>query len=794
MLADHERIAREMTDSKLVRLHRKLERLSSVLTIMNTGAHPDDEANGMLAALRFGLGMRIVVACSTRGEGGQNGIGPERGAALAVLRTREMEVAARVIDADVAWLGHGPDDPVHDFGFSKNGDDTLSRWGEDRIIERLVRAYREERPDIVIPTFLDVPGQHGHHRAMTRAAEIAFERAADPSFYPHQIAEGLKPWRVAKFYLPAWSGGGTTYDDEIPPPPTTLVVELPKHDRATGVPFARIGEWSRLGHLSQGMGVWLESPPRSWPLHLLKRAGESPGREKDIRDGLAANVGDLARIEGLSEEFSGKLLAAQEAIDAAQSGFPDQSRILEAASEAARLIESLLASCPDIIVHRLERKLKELDAVILEAGDVSVRGWTSTANAVPSGTVKLHVALESPGVAASATPVLPEAISIAQVRPTEYELSIAENAAFTTPYPSHFRVLGKNGEVALEVRAKIHGRDVRAIVDLEEPLRIVPEHSVTPDQDVIILTPEAIPNVIEVDARWDSPAEAGRLSLEGEPGWQVSCLDHRISLRPPADLTPGLYRFKLTIDNATAYRIAPIAYPHIGRTSYFSPATLSVLVLDVSRGPEIRIGYVGSGNDRVGSWLARLGYDVTELDAKALQQDLSQFDSIVVGIFVFANRPDLAAARTRLHRFVEQGGHLVTLYHRPVDGWDPELTPPQAIEIGSPSLRWRVSDPTAPVSVLAPEHPLLTYPNRIGPDDWGGWDKERGLYFASRWSEAYSPLVAMSDRGEKPLSGGLISGRIGNGRHTHVSLALHHQLDKLVPGAFRILANLVQPA
>ena len=192
---------------------------------MNTGAHPDDEINGMLAALRFAFGMRVVVACSTRGEGGQNALGPERGGALGVLRTAEMEEAARRMDADVAWLGHGPDDPVHDFGFSKNGDDTLRRWGEERIVERLVRAYRQYRPDIVIPTFLDVPGQHGHHRAMTRAAEKAF-------FWPptrqhfRSMQLGLRPWQMCKFYLPAWSGAGYAYDDEVPPPNATCASRL----------------------------------------------------------------------------------------------------------------------------------------------------------------------------------------------------------------------------------------------------------------------------------------------------------------------------------------------------------------------------------------------------------------------------------------------------------------------------------------------------------------------------------------------------------------------------------------
>jgi hypothetical protein len=143
---------------------------------------------------------------------------------------------------------------------------------------------------------------------------------------------------------------------------------------------------------------------------------------------------------------------------------------------------------------------------------------------------------------------------------------------------------------------------------------------------------------------------------------------------------------------------------------------------------------------------------------------------------------------------VEKGGHLVTLYHRPSDGWDPERTPPRRLVVGSPSLRWRVTDPAAEVDVLAPGHKLLTGPNRITAADWAGWDKERGLYFASDWDKAYEPLLALHDAGEKPLRGALLSAAIGKGRHTHVALVLHHQMDRLVPGAFRLMANLVQPA
>ncbi len=242
-----------------------------------------------------------------------------------------------------------------------------------------------------------------------------------------------------------------------------------------------------------------------------------------------------------------------------------------------------------------------------------------------------------------------------------------------------------------------------------------------------------------------------------------------------------------------AWQTAATDYPHIGRAVWREPAALSVLKLDVTL-PDTRIGYIGGGADNVGLWLKRMGLDVSEVEPHHLAGDLSQFTTIVVGIFAFGLRGDLAAATDRLHRFVEDGGHLVTLYHRPTDGWHPGRTPPRNLTIGSPSLRWRVTNPDAAVTVLEPEHSLLVGPNTIDESDWNGWHKERGLYFASGWNEAYLPLLSMHDEGEQPLFGALVSAEIGKGRHTHTSLVLHHQLDRLVPGAFRLMANLVQPA
>ncbi|KKX33186.1 PIG-L family deacetylase [Rhizobium sp. LC145] len=796
MLTARERIERQMADPALVRLHRKLSRLKSTVTVMNTGAHPDDEQNGMLAWFRLGLGVRVIIACSTRGEGGQNALGPERLGALGVIRSRELEEAARVLDADVCWLGHGPQDPVHDFGFSKDGDATFGRWGEARIVERLVRAYRQERPDIVIPTFLDVPGQHGHHRAMTRAAEAAIALAADRQAYPEQLAEGLKPWTVSKYYLPAWSGGGGTYDDEVPPPDATLTVTVDGREPVSGAEYDRIGEWSRYYHASQGMGHWPKEPDRAWPLHLKLSATEVR-EERSILENLPSSLAELARIPGAGGEA---LRAADHAIAAAISAFPDRERIITALVEAAGHLERAVLSASEEFLawhgHRVARKRAEVDAAILEAAAVFERAYVEPPAISPGGVARLTVEVgEGAERMVKVVPHLPEGVSFSRLSTDKdqvFSLTADADVPLSGLYLPSWTSLEGNGHACVALSAEIGGRTVKGAFDLEELFAVVPAQSLTLVPDALIIPLDTSPREWPVQAKI-SGAEAA-VSFNVPVGWTMKKNEEDWLLSSAEAVKPGLVEIPAEIGSRPAYQTTPIAYPHIGRASFQAPAVLRILPLDLKLPEGARIGYVGGGADHVGSWLGRMGLDVTELDADALSGDLSRFTTIVVGIFAFGIRRDLALATERLHRFVEEGGHLVTLYHRPSDGWSPERTPVRRIEIGSPSLRWRVTDPQAEVIVLSPDHVLMQAPNVIGAEDWRDWDKERGLYFASRWDEAYEPLLAMHDVNEQPLEGALISGSIGKGRHTHTSLVLHHQLDKLVPGAFRLMANLVQPA
>lgn len=803
MLDARQKIEKQMAAPALVRLHRSLSRLQSTVTMMNTGAHPDDEQSGMLAYFRFALGMRVIIGCSTRGEGGQNVLGPERSGALGAVRSRELEEAARTIDSDVTWLGHGPQDPVHDFGFSKDGDGTFLHWGEDRTIERLVRAYRTDRPDIVVPTFLDVPGQHGHHRAMTRAAEKAIALAADPKAYPEHFDEGLTVWQVAKYYLPAWTGGSNGYyDDEVPPPPATVTVRAETRDVATGADYDRIGEWSRYYHASQGMGYWPENPKKEWPLHLLLASSKARS-ETSVLDGLPANLEQLALTSGLSAKAVSSLRDAQDALDHALSAFPDRGAIMACLVEAAKAIETAREHAPADFLklhdHRLTRKITQINHALFEAADLFENAALTSRTLTPGQASDLKVSLSEDyrRYKVNIETVFPAYVDVI---PTEqngrhfnFDVIAETGAAFSPVFEPNWTSLQGNGQAHIILTADFSGYQASAQFDLEEPFAILPASSLTLDPPAFILSLQD-KNTPNLTSRMAISGAQAPVRFSAPEGWSLAQEGAQVTLTAPEKIKPDLLRFVPQIDGREAFKVDHTSYPHIGAVSYREPELLQVLALDLTLPKNAKIGYVGGGADRVGLWLTRMGLDVTMLTEKHLAGDLSQFTTIVVGIFAFGLRKDLADATDKLHDFVHKGGHLVTLYHRPTDGWVAEQTPPLRLNIGTPSLRWRVTDPASDVTILQPEHKLLKGPNQIDMDDFDDWDKERGLYFISGWDDAYVPLLSMHDVNEQPLFGALLSAEIGQGRHTHTSLVLHHQLDRLVPGAFRLVANLVQPA
>ncbi len=778
------RIAEDRARPRVMELWWALRPLTSVIRFMNTGAHPDDETSAMLAALGVRDGFNLSFACATRGEGGQNDIGSELSEDLGALRTAEMERACEILGMRMYWLSESPEDPITDFGFSKSGTETLGRWGSDRTLARFVEIVRTERPDIVCPTFLDVPGQHGHHRAMTDATRLVMAAAADRD-YP----SNLMPWQVGKLYLPAWSGAGRSYDDDLGPPPATVVVPGRGFDPVSGWSWERIGQQSRAFHRSQGMGRWIAAgEERDWPLHLAESRVTGPDRTP--ASGLPVSVGELARIDG-ADPIADHLRSAGSALHDTVAAFPDFDAVAEAAAHALACIRAARESCPrgvrGEILHRLVAKETQLGHVRRIALGVDARARLGETWLHRGSTTAISLELRT-GIADSARAVV-EPAEGCTVEGGVFR--VGPEAAPTDPYRDRF---DPRDPVTPMLSLDIDAHDVRSNcrLPLDNPPVILPGHSARIEPTSAIVNLAANPRRIEVAVTDVHPASAGA-EFDLPPGWGLERTDGGFAFTVPENADERFYSIPLSLDAKPAAAVRRISYPHVAATACFRRAEIRVLLL-TARVPDVRVGYAGSGNDRIDHWLAALGADVSPMtdDDVLNKATLRSYDTIVVGISAMKQRPGLARAVPVLHRWIRDGGTLVTLYHRPWDNWDPEFVPPKRLEIGQPSLRWRVTDEASDVAHLEPDHPVLTLPNRIGPNDWAGWHKERGLYFAKSWDRAYRPLIEMADPGERPHRGALLAADIGRGRHVHTSLILHHQMERLVPGAFRLLANMIR--
>jgi hypothetical protein len=234
-----------------------------------------------------------------------------------------------------------------------------------------------------------------------------------------------------------------------------------------------------------------------------------------------------------------------------------------------------------------------------------------------------------------------------------------------------------------------------------------------------------------------------------------------------------------------------IEYPHIGKTYMVQPAELKIQAFDLKVPDKLKVGYVSSGFDNIDQYLSQVGVDVVKLEAKDIQYgDLSQYDTIVLGIRAYAFRPELIPSNQRLLNYVKDGGNLVVQYHKPEDKWSPELAP-YPITIGSPLIEWRVTDENSKVTMLAPDHPMFNAPNKITDQDWNNWIQDRSAYNPSEWGKEYTELISNGDPGEKEFTGTFLTAHYGKGVYTYSSLVWYREIPSLVPGSIRMFVNMI---
>lgn len=809
-----------------VALWNALVPLQSVNTFMNTGAHPDDENSALLAYLSRGVGARTISLIANRGEGGQNAIGTEYVTALGVVRTRELQEASKATGVEVIHLGEELTDSIWDFGFSKTPGETLAIWGHELTLERLVRAIRQTRPDVVMPSFRDSDGQHGHHRAMTVLTMEAYTAAADPTRFPEQIAEGLRPWQIKKLYLPAEAGGGGVYADsgELS---VTVQVPVGEYDPMLGLSYVQLGEESRFYHRSQGMGRNLPEGPIMEALHLEKASVKTATKEQSIFDGLPRTVHELAHVVQ-QQGVRSALFRLQAHIDGAIDAYPNNQRVaahLQRALAEVRKARAEVAGAMDLATeagydldHRLALKEQQIQEALSQALLLVTRlqasqyeltrgsSATFTLTAFIGGRDQvegLFLDLTAPAGWKVERLERAEGKSLAynQTARATFRVTVPADAPYFDPYQTP-AIRGK-------VTYQVGGVDVASQAEPQRQVAVLPDLSIRVQPDGVIYNLSK-PGPFEVNVAatsyLDGKAETTLAPVVPE-GWQVSPASAVLTfakrgelkaaaftLTPPQGLAAGRYPITFTATGKanSDRQVRAIEYDHIGRTYMVQPATVDVQAFAMAVKENLRVGYVASGFDSVPEALRQMGVRVELLSADTLGfGDLSVYDTIVIGIRAYRVRPDLVAANSRLLEYVKNGGNLVVQYHQGPDNWNPQTTAPYYLRIGSPSFDWRVTDENSEVRILAPDSPVLNSPNKIEAADWQGWVKDRGLYFPSEWAKEFTPVLSMNDTGEAPLNGSLLVAEFGEGRYVYTSLILYYQMEQRVPGAFRLFANLI---
>jgi LmbE family N-acetylglucosaminyl deacetylase len=325
----------------------------------------------------------------------------------------------------------------------------------------------------------------------------------------------------------------------------------------------------------------------------------------------------------------------------------------------------------------------------------------------------------------------------------------------------------------------------------DEPLHVVPAAGASKPRKVAVRLQSQTLSQTGGQVRLIAPAgwkvEPAEVAARFEvPGERQAVL---FTVTPPPGVTPGAYPLDAEARvGGAVHRLSQrvIDYPHIQKHRLYEPARAVVRVLDVKVAP-VRVGYVMGAGDQVPEAIRRLGLDVTLLtDDQLASADLSIFDVIVVGIRASEGRPAFVANNGRLIQYARDGGTLVVQYQQP--DYVARGLVPFKVEM---SRGVRVTDERAPITLLEPQHPAFTFPNRITSEDWEGWVQERNLYALSSFAPDLTPLIETADPSEPPQRGGQVYGRLGKGQYVYTSFAWFRQLPAGVPGAYRLFANLL---
>jgi LmbE family N-acetylglucosaminyl deacetylase len=836
--------ARAQTNSGAATL-QELENFRTVGSVLYIAAHPDDEDTQLITYLARGRHLRTAYLSITRGDGGQNVLGPEFDAELGVIRTQEL-LAARRLDGGEQFFTR-----AIDFGYSKDYRETLRIWDHQQVLSDVVRVIRTFQPDVVIAGFStnQTPGQHGHHVASAVLAGEAFKLAGNRKAFPDQL-DYLKPWQPKRLLqnMRFFGRNGET-------PPSGPRVEISGTDPVLGISYGEIASRSRAMHKSQGFGGFSGIGGGARTANFLVLDGEAA--TNDIMDGVDTS---WSRLSGGAD-------VGKQAGDVITQ-FDPQKPV--ASVDALLKLRKNLGALPES--RLLDFKRGQLDKILQGCLGLSVVTTVPRADVVPGETIKVNceISLGSNFAVhwrAIRFPAEEKEVTLADNAPFSRDFSRGSNAVtvsiptdapLSQPYwlrepaavgmfrVSDMKLIGQPQNppaFPVEYLFRVGDQDLTVSdepvqagtesgkFEARRALKIIPPVKLHCDGEVKLFA-SGSSRAVTVTVTAAQGNISGELSLAAPDGWKVAPQQQPFSIASAGE--PKRFTFTVTAPVVSGTGVPPvrsdgnavvrsaladsethrrdaraaiaqisarakiggkiynndrveISYPHIPRQLLQPPAEFKAVALDLAMRAK-KIGYLPGAGDSVADALKEMGCDVTILAGDDLTTNrLKDFDAVVIGIRAFNVRTDLAGHLPALFDFVFNGGNLLEQYNRPGRDLKTEELAPYRLVISND----RVTDETAPMTFLAPEHPALNTPNKIISADFDGWFQERGIYFPNEWDAHFTPLLACADPGEAPKNGALLVAKYGRGYFVYTGLDFFRELPAGVPGAYRLFANLI---
>lgn len=798
-----------------VELYQALLDLQNPWTVMCIAAHPDDEDGTSLIVMRRKFGAHTVSLFSTFGEGGQNAIGPELYEELGAIRARETMAAAAIQGSEPHFLG------LKDFGFSKTRDEAFKFWGHEEGLRRMVLEIRKLRPDVIITNHSTTSNDHGQHQATALMVVEAFDAAADPNKFPEQLKDGVTTWQVQRLFVRA--RGNQAANDST----SIVTIDPNEKDPVRGVVYAEEALRALQKHATQG--PW----PKTFAEYATRfrafsgQQGGTPGQLPMIRYALVREAKGAA---ALSAKESHNFLDGLPLLDAAgkEIALPDtRDSILRLADRTegtaaflkmalSRVSDSPMSQLADI--QRRQMMRQKLERATAVAAGLNFKVQPSSDPVIPNSTANVTVSVENSardpieGLECGPSPIAQQSSPATDDRRVNHaaairlppgavvtvsdKFQIPANASINVPLSRHLYEPNGLGmalttRCTYELSGKRVGVDLPITVDVAPPVEIVGvapapapvRTDQAPERSAKIQIPFGITLI-----NYQSVEFSGRLAaLDGTFGNPINDM--------PLKLAPG-QKVKLTflVDGPVTHIKNNSIHFLVKDARWSSPLVdVPIFATGARLAPGLSVGYVRGFDFSLPNALNALGVESKELSVEDVNTgDLSKYTSVIVDNRVYESKPELIAANQKLLDYANAGGTLIVFYHKS-DEWnpDPRRNRPQLAPYKLVLGNERVTDENAPISFLEPDHPLLNVPNKMGQDDFKDWIQERGLYYPREWDPQFHALLQSNDPGEAPLKGGLLVADYGKGHYIYTSMVWYRELRGGVPGAYRMLANMI---